>query len=145
MCDLKDVRGLLGGKSVFASTLRSEMDFIPAVHRGFPYTTIESLQSRTGLTEDAILNGLRIPKRTIARRKKEQSVLKPTESELVLRLARAFVAAQRVLGDATRAREWLQSPLLALGGKTPLEMLDTGIGFQEVIDTLGRIEHGVYS
>ena len=36
------------------------------------------------------------------------------------------------------------SPLLALGGKSPLSLLDTESGSAAVINILGRIEYGVY-
>jgi putative toxin-antitoxin system antitoxin component (TIGR02293 family) len=143
--DLQMVQRFLGGKAVIPMVPKTELDFLPAVRKGFPWATVENLFARTGLPEEAILLGLGIPKRTLDRRKSLRSALKPAESEPVLRLARVFVTAQRVLGNSDHAREWLQTPILALGGKAPLELLDTGIGFQEVMDTLGRIEHGVYS
>lgn len=40
--------------------------------------------------------------------------------------------------------DWLKSPNAALGGATPLSLLDTDIGTESVMDTLGRIEHGVF-
>jgi len=43
------------------------------------------------------------------------------------------------------ALNWLQSPNAALGGVTPLSLLDTDIGADGVLDTLGRIEHGVFA
>jgi uncharacterized protein (DUF2384 family) len=32
-----------------------------------------------------------------------------------------------------------------LSGATPLSLLDTDIGAESVLDTLGRIEHGVFA
>nr|WP_315215725.1 MbcA/ParS/Xre antitoxin family protein [uncultured Duganella sp.] len=33
----------------------------------------------------------------------------------------------------------------SLGGKAPLSLLDTEAGYELVLDTLGRIEHGIVS
>ena len=43
------------------------------------------------------------------------------------------------------ARQWLEEPNRALGGASPLEMLDTDVGAEAVRDVLGRIEDGVFS
>jgi uncharacterized protein (DUF2384 family) len=32
-----------------------------------------------------------------------------------------------------------------MGGQTPLDLLDTIFGVEQVMNLLGRIEHGVYS
>ena len=62
-----------------------------------------------------------------------------------IRLARVTERATKVFGDAERAAEWLNIPNTALGGQTPLSLLDTDIGSETVMDTLGRIEHGVFT
>ena len=43
------------------------------------------------------------------------------------------------------AAEWLKTPNLSLGDKTPLEYADTEVGAREVENLLGRIDYGVYS
>ncbi|WP_288442181.1 antitoxin Xre/MbcA/ParS toxin-binding domain-containing protein [uncultured Pseudomonas sp.] len=48
-----------------------------------------------------------------------------------------MVAAMGVFGDDQRAVQWLCTPMRALGDKRPVDA-----GIEEVIDLLGRIEHG---
>ena len=43
------------------------------------------------------------------------------------------------------ARDWLKKPNRALAGKTPIELLDTDAGTQQVYQLLNKIEYGVYS
>lgn len=52
--------------------------------------------------------------------------------------------ATEVFGSADKAIRWLQSPVRALDGKTPLSLLDTEEGIVRVKDVLGRVEHGVW-
>ncbi|MDP2231852.1 MAG: MbcA/ParS/Xre antitoxin family protein [Hydrogenophaga sp.] len=48
----------------------------------------------------------------------------------------------KVLGnDATK---WLNNSNITLNDHTPLELLDTKEGVNLVLDSLGRIEHGVF-
>jgi putative toxin-antitoxin system antitoxin component (TIGR02293 family) len=96
------------------------------------------------LTHEDLSETLGIPRRTLARRK-EQAKLDPKESEAVVRLARVAVRAEDVLGDIEAALRWLRAPNRALGGRTPLSLLDTDLGAELVGDVLGRIEHGVAS
>ncbi|HSS78656.1 MAG TPA: MbcA/ParS/Xre antitoxin family protein [Thermoanaerobaculia bacterium] len=53
--------------------------------------------------------------------------------------------AVEVLGGREKALRWLDSPNRALGGRRPLDLLDTGLGTKQVEVILGRIETGVYS
>ncbi len=49
---------------------------------------------------------------------------------------------QRVFGD--RGVDWLFTPCWALEWKAPAELLNSEEGAQMVLDTLGRIQHGVF-
>lgn len=82
--------------------------------------------------------------RGLARRKRE-GALSPEESAKLVRFARVVERAETVFEDADSALNWLQSPNASLGGVTPLSLLDTDIGADSVLDTLGRIEHGVFA
>jgi len=43
------------------------------------------------------------------------------------------------------ASQWLDTPNRALKGRKPIELSKTNAGLHEVLDLLGRIEHGVFS
>lgn len=65
--------------------------------------------------------------------------------EHIEEIVTVVVRGLEVLEDKDNFIEWLKEPNIAMGGKTPLSMLDTKPGTQLVIDILGRIEGGVYS
>lgn len=50
-----------------------------------------------------------------------------------------------VFGDSDKLDEWLQAEIPALGYVRPCTLLGTADGIQELINVLGRIEHGVIS
>lgn len=56
-----------------------------------------------------------------------------------------FARAVEVLGNERDALHWLQTPRFALNNQIPLKLIETDEGQQEVLDLLGRIEHGVFS
>jgi uncharacterized protein (DUF2384 family) len=52
--------------------------------------------------------------------------------------------AMEVFGTREKALRWLNTPARSLGDRTPLSLLNTPVGVDQVQDTLGRAEHGVW-
>jgi len=136
---------LLGGRSVLGTTLKSEDDLVELVRGGLPYASLEELTDGLKMTLDEAADSLRLPRRSLSRRKEKGERLNPQESERALRLARLAVRAEEVLGDREKAYRWMRKPNRALGGKAPLSMLDVDVGAEQVEHVLGRIQYGVYS
>lgn len=62
-----------------------------------------------------------------------------------LKLLRHFEKrATEVFDTPNQFNTWLRTPIPALGGKMPEELLKTRKGIRQLLDILGRIEHGVY-
>jgi putative toxin-antitoxin system antitoxin component (TIGR02293 family) len=105
---------------------------------------VDEVTKAVQLTQAELSAALGIPERTLIRRKKE-GVLSPEESTKLLRLARVVQRAVEVFEDPESAIDWLKTANRSLGGFSPLALLDTDIGTESVLDTLGRIEHGVFA
>src|SRR5690349_10412659 len=56
-----------------------------------------------------------------------------------------FALASEVLGSENKARQWVNDQIPALGGKRPLDLLDTDLGTQEVMNLLQCIKWGMYA
>ena len=67
-----------------------------------------------------------------------------SSGQRLVRLARVAGRAEEGSEGLDTALDWLKLPNAALAGATPLSLLDTDIGAESVLDTLGRIEHGVF-
>jgi putative toxin-antitoxin system antitoxin component (TIGR02293 family) len=139
----RSVEHVLGGKGVLGAKPRSAMDWIGVIREGIPATAVDSILNAVGLSQSELARALGIPERTLARRKRE-GVLNSEESSKLLRLARVITRAREVFDDPGAAVDWLKTPNAALRGNAPLNLLDTDIGAENVLDTLGRIEHGVF-
>jgi putative toxin-antitoxin system antitoxin component (TIGR02293 family) len=140
----RSVEHVLGGKGVLGAKPRSAMDWIGVIREGIPATAVDSILNAVGLSQSELARALGIPERTLARRKRE-GVLNSEESSKLLRLARVITRAREVFDDPGAAVDWLKTPNAALRGNAPLNLLDTDIGAENVLDTLGRIEHGVFA
>ena len=95
------------------------------------------------ISDNVLSKIVQIPKRTLDRRR-QTGRLKTDESERILRLAQVYDMAFDVFGEQKKAESWLKKPARGLGGKIPLEYADTDLGAHEVINLLGRIDHGVF-
>lgn len=133
----------LGGRSVLKRTVTSRLDLVPMLRTGLPFGVLAAVGARLALSVDAVGASLHVPQRTLARRK-EQGRLDTQESERAVRLADVASWATEIFGDVG-ARRWLQEPNRALGGATPMDLLDTDIGANAVRDVLVRIDYGVFS
>lgn len=144
MIDSKRLYDALGGRRVLRERQATYDAIREQVRAGLPYAALEAVATRYEIAAEALVRVLHIRPRTLARRKKEQR-LRPDESDRLLRLARIAARAEEALGSRENAAGWLREPIIALGGVSPLDYMDTDLGALEVEQTLGRIEHGVYS
>jgi putative toxin-antitoxin system antitoxin component (TIGR02293 family) len=90
-----------------------------------------------------LLESLRLPNSTIARKRSSQERLNASEGDRVARVLMTFAHARDVFEDAGSAAEWMKLEHAELDGAPPLATLDTQSGFDRVRDLLMRIEFGV--
>lgn len=116
---------------------------ISQLKQGLSTDAFDMLKEHLNITDNALSKIVQIPQRTLNRRR-EKGRLRTDESERVLRLAQVCDMAFNVFGSRKKAESWLKKPARGLGGKIPLEYADTDLGAHEVINLLGRIDHGVF-
>ena len=118
-------------------------DMIVILKQGLPAEAFDKLRDRLHVSDNLLSNIVHISKRTLNRRRQDGR-LKTDESERVLRIARVYDKALEVFESEEAVEGWLKKPARGLGHRIPLEYLDTDLGAQEVVNLLGRIEHGVF-
>ncbi|HYU34050.1 MAG TPA: antitoxin Xre/MbcA/ParS toxin-binding domain-containing protein [Thermoanaerobaculia bacterium] len=134
---------VLGGLDVGGDSPTSE-DLKQQIREGLPFSVLETVTARFSLDLDEVASALDLPSPTLAQREKARR-LRPADSDRLFRLVRVLAETVDVLGSEEKASRWLKAPNRALGGQTPLSLLDTDPGTQQVEEVLGRIEHGVFS
>jgi putative toxin-antitoxin system antitoxin component (TIGR02293 family) len=126
------------------TTPRSTLDWVAVIRHGIPSSAVDAMTRLTQLSQAELAIAVGIPERTLARRKREGR-LNSEESSRLIRLARVVSRGEQVFEDLDAAVDWLKSANASLGGITPLSLLDTDIGAECVMDTLGRIEQGIFA
>lgn len=138
------LRVILGGNKTLKKSLTGDFDLINLSRTGIQKSTLKSLADYLGITMERLSGLLHSSYRNI-QRKDNDELLDTLKTEKVLELAAFAQRGIEVIGDKESFAEWLHSPLVSLGNKTPLDFLDTSFGIQMVTKILGRLEQGVYS
>jgi putative toxin-antitoxin system antitoxin component (TIGR02293 family) len=141
--DLAEVLKLLGGSRRLVAAPRTELDYVEAIRRGVPRTALLHARTALGLSWADCAGALGVSAESL--QKRSPARLSTPASERLIRLLRVAVRGRAVLGDSSAAMDWVKTPNYALGGESPLARLDTGMGTEEVLQILGRIEFGVYA
>lgn len=131
----------LGGEPVLGRSLRTETDLQAAIREGFPQMVVERVMHAAGLTLKDLAACLDLSPRSLQRRRREGR-LAQYESDRLYRLARIVALAKHYIGNDETATRWLRRPNRALGGSTPLELIDTELGARTVENVLGRVAYG---
>jgi putative toxin-antitoxin system antitoxin component (TIGR02293 family) len=130
---------ILGGRENLGQ-VSSEFDLLESVQRGFPIAAVECLRAEGFASQ--VLEEVIAPKRTLARRRKENQRLTVAESDASWRLAHSLSLAESVLAGKKQALAWLSRPKPSLGGRKPTDLLTTAIGATRVEALLHQLEWG---
>jgi putative toxin-antitoxin system antitoxin component (TIGR02293 family) len=124
------------------STLRYLKLPVRAGRHGLDSAVVGTLAHKLSVDEPVVLKLASIGARTYQRRRSDGAPLSETESDRLLRVARIAQEAERVFGDAGKARGWLAKKSALLGGAAPL---GTDAGARDVEAELTRIEWGDFA
>jgi putative toxin-antitoxin system antitoxin component (TIGR02293 family) len=120
-------------------------EVIANMRNGTPARALPAVALNLGLSQEKLFDLLRLPKSTVKGRISADGKLSPTEQDRLYRAEKVLERAVQVLEDQEAAKAWLKRGNRSLGGEIPLSLLDTEVGYELVLDTLGRIEYGVIS
>ncbi len=139
------IADVLGGKRALGAKPKTAADWQEVIERGMPVSSAEALKGRFAVPDGVLAELLGLSEKTLSRARAAQRRLDPVASDRLFRVARIGALAIDVLEDEQRAISWLKRPQIGLGGRTPLALLTTDIGRDQVEKLLLRIEHGVYT
>jgi putative toxin-antitoxin system antitoxin component (TIGR02293 family) len=130
-------------RSSFAHVLSAvPIGIIQRTRPGFPAMAIREVANLPGVSKSQLCDAQRIRRRTNIGKSCEKA-LTIDEGDRFLRMLRVLARASDLLGSKMSGRQWLCTEIRSMGGVQPLGLLDTGVGYAWVMDTVGRIEHGI--
>lgn len=105
---------------------------------------IRALTTEYDFTESDLADILDVTKRTITRWKDRDDTLSEQQMDRIDVLESILNLGKRVLGSEEDVKLWLNSPVLSLDGRKPIEFIKTESGRRRVESVLLQIESGVF-
>lgn len=123
----------------YEETSRSPVEI---VEHGLPYASVERLAKLLELGIEEMCRLLPVSRRTLARYRGEH--LDAHLSDHLMTVGKVYERAVDVLETPANALLWLKTPNYAFRFKRPIDYLSSFTGIQEVLDELGRLQHGIF-
>jgi putative toxin-antitoxin system antitoxin component (TIGR02293 family) len=144
--------GLRAGR--FGEVYRAApMDRVKLIKAGVAPDTVGDIAEAMGAPQEAVIRDLGIARSTWARKRAQHAPLEQNASEKVIGLATLIGQVETLVEEqgapegfdaAKWFRDWMRRPVPALGGRRPVELLDTREGQQIVSGLLDAIRAGAY-
>jgi putative toxin-antitoxin system antitoxin component (TIGR02293 family) len=131
--------------TVLAQILGYEEDSqtdVEIVEHGLPYGAVERLTRTLELTLEEFCRIIPVSRRTLARYR--GGCLDAHLSDHILMVGKVYERVVEVMESPENALLWLKTPNYAFRFNRPLDYLSSFAGAQEVLDELGRLQHGVF-
>ena len=133
---------MLGGPSVVEEPITSDLQLVGVVERGLRRQALDHLARRSHLPLPVLAAAIDLSVRTLQRYAPQQR-LRADASDRLVQLAILYAEGFDLFGEE-KFRHWMESSILALGGRKPVEFLNTLAGIRILRDILVRIEYGVF-
>jgi putative toxin-antitoxin system antitoxin component (TIGR02293 family) len=115
---------------------------VEIIERGLPYEAVERLAGALDLSIEELCGIIPVSRRTLARLR--GLTLDPHLSDHIYIAWKVFERAEEVTESPENARLWLKTPNYAFRFKRPIDYLSSLTGSLELLDELGRLQHGVF-
>lgn len=125
-------------------TRLNPMQLIEKSQKGIHGRELKAIQEETGFSTEDWARYLQVATRTIQRYLQENTRIDSALTERALLVAQIAERGRNIFGTEERFKLWLNTPSMALGGKSPNTLLDTTTGMHLVAAELTGIEHGAY-
>jgi putative toxin-antitoxin system antitoxin component (TIGR02293 family) len=112
---------------------------------GLEFDAVDKVKAHASLTDAELARLLGIGEATLRRARTSGSALDPATGDRLYRLSKIIAVAEEVLESPENAMAWLRRAQPALRGETPLELLVTQAGADQVETLLRRIDYGIYT
>ena len=111
------------------------------IRAGFDAGTFLDAAERLGISQEELARCLGLKTRTLLRKRTDGDRLSVPESERIFRVHRVWNAARSLFTDDHAIAEFLRTPDSSLGA-SPLELLDTEVGANEVEGFIVGLAYG---
>lgn len=127
---------------------------VRVVKQGLPAKSVQVLARAMSMPQERLADTLGLASATLNRKSRANKPLSSDESSRVLGMTRLIGQVQVMVEESGDPQgfdagawvgHWLDTPLPALGGRRPAELMDTHEGQSLVSDLVARLQSGAYA
>lgn len=124
--------------------INSTDDLINISRKGIQAKYLGIVMEYTGLSNKELADALPISERQLIRYASDK-IMKQEVTERLLHIIDLYSFGYDFFNVHSEFQRWMRSENIALGGATPLSLIDTSYGINMVRTVIGRAMHGVFS
>lgn len=122
----------------------SSFAYLKVLKEGLHRNSVNSFIKHSTLSRKQVSKLIHVSERTLQRYSPEKT-MDINSSERLIELTRLFHKGINVFNDKEKFITWLNRPNKSLANSKPIDLMETSLGIDLVLDELLRIEHGVFS
>lgn len=122
----------------------SDMDVLNLIRMGIPKLEFDNIMQMIGFSYEEMSALMHVSERTL-RRFDDSTHLNIEQSERMVEIKKLYLFGTEVFDSLETFKQWIETPIMALGYQKPKQFLDTSLGIRMLTNLLGRILQGVYS
>lgn len=131
-------------KSLSLNKGNASFAYLRVLKKGLHRNSINSFIKHSSLTLKQVAKLIHVSERTLQRYSSDRT-MDINSSERLIELTRLFHKGINVFNEREKFIIWLDRPNKSLANSKPIDLMETSIGIDLVMDELLRIEHGVFS
>src|SRR5258706_7916880 len=110
--------------------------------KGLPKQSLVFFLRKSRLDEKRVFRYLDVTKRTLDNYKPEER-MRLYISDRLIHLAELYAKGKELFNGIDGFTEWLNLPSIDLEGEKPIDQIHSRKGIDDLLEILGRIEHGI--
>ena len=122
----------------------SSFIYLRILKEGLHRNSVNSFIKHSSLTLKQVSKLIHVSERTLQRYSPDKT-MDINSSERLIALTRLFHKGIDVFNEKEKFITWLNRPNKSLANSKPIDLIETSIGIDLVLDELLKIEHGVFS
>lgn len=119
------------------------LGFDDYLRRGIPNSIARNVARLLNLDREALAGLLHVSPTTLDRRNRDAAPFHGAEADALYRVLGVLGTATRVLKTPENVTAWMRRPQPGLGGRVPLDLVETSAGAEAVTLLLEQIYHGI--
>ena len=128
----------LGGQKILGKSKSLSV----LAEKGLPKQSLVFFLRKSRLDEKRVFRYLDVTKRTLDNYKPEER-MRLYISDRLIHLAELYAKGKELFNGIDGFTEWLNLPSIDLEGEKPIDQIHSRKGIDDLLEILGRIEHGI--